>query len=77
MEREKKRTAVCAGNGRCRLLNLSMIIPLVFADQGLENEPRNAGGGVTFCFYMRLKRAMEYAKSGGSDAAASVLGARL
>ncbi len=41
--------------------------------KGLENEPER-GRRCDICFYMRLKRAMEYAKSGGFDAVASVLG---
>ena len=41
--------------------------------QGLENEPER-GRRCDVCFYMRLKRVMEYAKQNGFDAVASVLG---
>ena len=41
--------------------------------QGLENEPER-GKRCGLCFYMRLKRIMEYAKGNGFTAAASVLG---
>ena len=40
---------------------------------GLENEPER-GKRCDICFYMRLKRVMEYAKANGFDAVASVLG---
>ena len=41
--------------------------------KGLENEPER-GKRCSVCFYMRLKRAMEYAREQGFDAVASVLG---
>lgn len=41
--------------------------------QGLENEPER-GKRCSLCFYMRLKRIMEYAKENGFTATASVLG---
>ena len=41
--------------------------------EGLENEPER-GKRCSICFYMRLKRAMEYAKANGFTAVASVLG---
>lgn len=41
--------------------------------KGLENEPER-GARCSICFYMRLKRVMEYAKLNGFDAVASVLG---
>ena len=40
---------------------------------GLENEPER-GKRCGVCFYMRLKRVMEYAKDNGFEAVASVLG---
>ncbi len=40
---------------------------------GLEQEPER-GARCSVCFYMRLKRVMEYAKSEGYDGVASVLG---
>lgn len=40
---------------------------------GLENEPER-GRRCSVCFYMRLKRVMEYAKENGYTAVASVLG---
>ena len=40
---------------------------------GLENEPER-GKRCSICFYMRLKRVMEYAKENGFTAVASVLG---
>ncbi len=40
---------------------------------GLENEPER-GKRCDVCFYMRLKRVMEYAKDNGFEAVASVLG---
>ena len=40
---------------------------------GLENEPER-GSRCSVCFYMRLKRVMEYAKANGFTAVASVLG---
>lgn len=40
---------------------------------GLENEPER-GRRCSVCFYMRLKRVMEYAKENGYEAVASVLG---
>ena len=40
---------------------------------GLENEPER-GRRCSLCFYMRLKRVMEYAKENGYTAVASVLG---
>ncbi len=40
---------------------------------GLENEPER-GKRCDVCFYMRLKRVMEYAKENGFEAVASVLG---
>lgn len=40
---------------------------------GLENEPER-GKRCSVCFYMRLKRVMEYAKENGYDGVASVLG---
>lgn len=40
---------------------------------GLENEPER-GHRCSICFYMRLKRVMEYAKTNGFDTVASVLG---
>ena len=41
--------------------------------RGLENEPER-GKRCSICFYMRLKRVMEYAKENGYSAVASVLG---
>lgn len=41
--------------------------------KGLENEPER-GKRCSICFYMRLKRVMEYARENGFDAVASVLG---
>ena len=41
--------------------------------KGLENEPER-GRRCDVCFYMRLKRVMEYARENGFDAVASVLG---
>ena len=41
--------------------------------QGLENEPER-GARCSICFYMRLKRVMEYAFTNGYSAVASVLG---
>ena len=41
--------------------------------QGLENEPER-GKRCSICFYMRLKRVMEYATEKGYGAVASVLG---
>ena len=41
--------------------------------QGLENEPER-GARCSVCFYMRLKRVMEYALANGYSAVASVLG---
>lgn len=41
--------------------------------QGLENEPER-GIRCSICFYMRLKRVMEYALANGYSAVASVLG---
>ena len=41
--------------------------------KGLENEPER-GKRCSICFYMRLKRAMEYAKEHNYAAVASVLG---
>ena len=43
------------------------------AVKGLENEPER-GKRCSICFYMRLKRVMEYAKEKGYGAVASVLG---
>ncbi len=40
---------------------------------GLENEPER-GKRCDVCFYMRLKRVIEYAKDNGFEAVASVLG---
>ena len=40
---------------------------------GLENEPER-GKRCDVCFYMRIKRVMEYAKANGITAVASVLG---
>ena len=40
---------------------------------GLENEPER-GKRCDVCFYMRLKRVMEYAKDNGFEVVASVLG---
>ena len=40
---------------------------------GLENEPER-GKRCDVCFYMRLKRVVEYAKENGFEAVASVLG---
>lgn len=40
---------------------------------GLEDEPER-GKRCSICFYMRLKRVMEYAKANGYDGVASVLG---
>lgn len=40
---------------------------------GLENEPER-GKRCDVCFYMRLKRVMEYALANGFEAVASVLG---
>lgn len=40
---------------------------------GLENEPER-GARCSLCFYMRLKRVMEYAKANGYNGVASVLG---
>ncbi len=40
---------------------------------GLEQEPER-GARCSICFYMRLKRVMEYAKAKGYDGVASVLG---
>jgi len=41
--------------------------------RGFENEPER-GKRCSICFYMRLKRVMEYAKASGYTAVASVLG---
>ena len=41
--------------------------------KGLENEPER-GARCSVCFYMRLKRTMEYAQENGFDAVASILG---
>lgn len=41
--------------------------------KGLEKEPER-GRRCDVCFYMRLKRVMEYAKANGFDEVASVLG---
>ncbi len=41
--------------------------------KGLENEPER-GKRCSVCFYMRLKRTMEYAKANGFTAVSSVLG---
>ena len=41
--------------------------------KGLENEPER-GKRCSFCFYMRLKRSMEYAKENGFETVSSVLG---
>ena len=41
--------------------------------KGLENEPER-GARCSICFYMRLKRVMEYAKQEGCTGVASVLG---
>ena len=41
--------------------------------KGLENEPER-GKRCSVCFYMRLKRVMEYAKNNGFTAVGSVLG---
>ena len=41
--------------------------------KGYENEPER-GKRCDLCFYMRIKRVMEYAKEQGIDAVASVLG---
>ncbi len=41
--------------------------------RGLENEPER-GARCSVCFYMRLKRVMEYAKENGFSQVASVLG---
>lgn len=41
--------------------------------KGLENEPER-GKRCSICFYMRLKRVMEYAKEHGFTSVASVLG---
>lgn len=41
--------------------------------KGLENEPER-GKRCLICFYMRLKKVMEYAKANGFDGVASVLG---
>lgn len=41
--------------------------------KGLENEPER-GKRCEICFYMRLKRVMEYARENGFDRVASVLG---
>lgn len=41
--------------------------------KGLENEPER-GKRCSICFYMRLKRVMEYAKDNGYSGVASVLG---
>lgn len=41
--------------------------------KGLENEPER-GSRCSICFYMRLKRVMEYAKENGFTSVASVLG---
>lgn len=41
--------------------------------KGLENEPER-GARCSICFYMRLKRVMEYAKQEGCLGVASVLG---
>lgn len=43
------------------------------ATLGLENEPER-GKRCSVCFYLRLKRVMEYAKANGFDDVASVLG---
>ncbi len=43
------------------------------AVKGLEDEPER-GRRCDVCFYMRLKRVMEYARENGFDAVASVLG---
>lgn len=42
--------------------------------KGLENEPER-GSRCSVCFYMRLRRAMEYAKENGFSTVSSVLGA--
>ncbi len=41
--------------------------------KGMENEPER-GSRCEICFYMRLKRTMEFAKKNGFDAVTSVLG---
>ena len=41
--------------------------------KGLEDEPER-GRRCSVCFYMRLKRVMEYAKANGYKAVSSVLG---
>lgn len=41
--------------------------------KGLENEPER-GKRCDVCFYMRIKRAMQYAKQNGFDVVGSVLG---
>ena len=41
--------------------------------KGLENEPER-GNRCSICFYMRLKRVMQYAKENDYDNVASVLG---
>ena len=41
--------------------------------KGLENEPER-GARCSICFYMRLKRVMEYAKDNGYAGVGSVLG---
>ena len=41
--------------------------------KGFENEPER-GGRCSICFYMRIKRVMEYAKEHGFDTVSSVLG---
>lgn len=43
------------------------------ATKGLENEPER-GKRCSICFYLRLKKSMEYAKENGFTAVASVLG---
>ena len=68
------KTRGCAKYTACRLLNSNMIIPRwCELTAGLENEPER-GRRCDICFYMRLKRVMEYAAANGYTAVASVLG---
>lgn len=63
----------------CRIYNVEFIELEYDNDRwcmltrGLENEPER-GKRCSICFYMRLKRVMEFAKSRGYKAVASVLG---
>ena len=70
----------CAENKRVCELNGIDFVYLEYDNErwceltkGLENEPER-GKRCSVCFYMRLKRVMEYAKAEGYDGVASVLG---